>query len=151
MLDVEPPRLRRGRASGAFVEKVRVWWNRHTTPYRSDASTSRFVATWSAVLSLIPGLGHLLMGYPRRAGLALGLWAAALAAAFLVSLPPTNPPALLADWLFRPHWLPLSVHAWIISDAYQLRLARSGRQAGWTEVLIVTMLSVALLLGPSWR
>lgn len=144
-LEVEPECLRRGTPSSPWAERWHVLWNRRPAVRfgpRVDASLSAF-------LSIVPGLGHLVLGEPRRALVVLGAYLGALGIAMLTD-PPLAPVAdIVVDWFFHPRWLPLTVHAWIMGDAYQRRLRQHGRRADLLEVLVVSLVAVGLLLGPT--
>ena len=144
-LEVEPERLRRGTPSSPWAERCHVLWNR-VPPLRIGA---RLDALMSGLLSVVPGLGHLLMRERRRALAVLGLYGAALVVA-MIGDPPLAPAGdVVMDWFLHPRWVPLTVHAWIMGDAYQRRLRQRARRAGVVEMVLVSLLAVGVLLGPS--
>lgn len=145
-VEVVPERLRRGRPSSRWAERWRVLLNRR--PSAPDLS-ARPDAIVGALLSLVPGLGHVLGHEIRRGLVMLLLYVATLGFAMFWE-PPVAPIAeIVVDWFFHPRWLPLTVHAWIVGDAYQRRLRRHGERASIPELLAVSVVTVALLLGPT--
>lgn len=134
-VEVEPPRRR----SAPWVERFLARWARHRRP----SGDSRLAAVGSALLSLVPGLGHLALGEPRRAAFLLAIYAAVAVVAMGGAFP------TLADWVTRPHWLPVSVHAWIMADAYATRLRQGGTRLGRPEVFAVTLVALGLLFAPA--
>lgn len=134
-VQVEPPRRR----AAPWLERFLARWARHRRP----STDSRGPAVVSALLSLVPGLGHLVLGEPRRAAFALALYAATA----LVSLGGALP--TLAEWILEPRWLPVSVHAWIMADAYATRLRQGGTRPGRPELLAVTLAALLLLFVPA--
>ena len=144
-LEVEPERLRRGKPSSPWAERWHVLWNKRPLVLCGP----RVDASLSALLSIVPGLGHLVLGEPRRALIVLGIYLGALGLV-LVTDPPLAPVGdIVVDWFFHLRWVPLIVHAWIMGDAYQRRLLQHGRRADMLEVLIVSLVAVGLLLGPT--
>lgn len=146
-VEVVPERLKRGTPSSGLLERFHVWRNRRGQGRRRDAPPRRQAAA-SAALSLVPGLGHSMMGYPRRAAVMLGLWVASIGVTWLTDPPLAPVPELVADWLLHPRWLPLAVHSFIMADAYQLRLRQRGVRADLGELMVVSLLATALLFGP---
>lgn len=134
-VSVEPRRRR----SGPWLERFLARWTR----WRRPGGGTAWPALGAGLLSLFPGLGHLWLGEPGRAALALGLYAAAFLVAYGVDLPG------LVDWVMEPRWLPVSVHAWVMADAYALRRRQGGARVPRGELLVVTLAALALLFLPA--
>jgi len=144
-VEVVPPRLRRGRPGNRAVEVWTVWWNRHRPAHRF---VERCSALTVYLASLLPGLGHLLQGEVRLAGGVALLWLVCAVGTMLVEPPVSTRPPLVWDWLFQPRWIPLSVHAWIMADAYARRVRLSGRVVRMGETALLTLVAVVLLTAP---
>jgi len=56
--------------------------------------------------------------------------------------------AYLPEWLLRPRLVPLTVHAWIMAEAYTRRLGLLFRQPGLPERVVVTGVAVLVLVSP---
>lgn len=144
-VEVIPPRLIRGRPGNRAVEAWVVWWNRHRPGPRY---VERFSAVAVFLASVIPGLGHFLQGEVRLGGWLALLWLISVLATMLADLPVSYRPLLVWDWLSQPRLIPLSLHAWIMTDAWSRRVRMSNRRLRIAEVAILTLTAVVLLSSP---
>ncbi len=145
-VEVIPPRLRRGKPGNPAMETWTVWWNRHHPGRRAVEHVSALAIF---LASLVPGLGHFLLGEVRLAGWLALLWLVSALGTMLAEPPASYRPLLVWDWLFQPRWIPLSVHAWILADAYSRRVRLSGRGVRMGETAVVTLAAVVLLTAPN--
>lgn len=134
---VEPARSR-GNAGHRLTARQRVAHPPHVD------------AVFCAIYSIVPGLGHALHGERLLGGLLALLWGASIAVAFLGDPPMVSSGPGLADWLRTPRWMPLTTHAWIIAEAYRMRLRQRGVQADWREIGLVSIVAVLLLGAPAY-
>ncbi len=117
ILDVHPPRMagwkRPWRQLARHLHTTYKAEEEHKTPGRYEPDYANLKAIKGFVLSIIPGLGHVVMGEGLRISLVVLAWIIALALAF---------------WLIPSQWGWLSLgigaglHAWLALDAGLLRL-----------------------------
>ncbi len=143
-VDVDPPRRPPGRREG-------LPWLRHLArrlEARSDRS--RGGPSAAAAMSLVPGLGHwIVLRDPIRAmGMALACLGALTVAAAMDAPATGLTLTWLLAWMTLSHWLPLTTHVWIVTDAYQRTLRRDGLRAEALEMYLVSVAAVAVLCAP---
>ncbi len=144
-VEIVPPRLRRGAPGSPLAERAVRWWNRRHA-WRRNLSRCSPLAAFLA--SLVPGLGHALQGEARR-GLGLALvWSLCVLLVLIPELPAAWRWGYLPEWLLRPRLVPLTVHAWIMAEAYARRVGSAGRRPGLPERVGATAVAVLLLVGP---
>ncbi len=144
-VDILPPRLRRGAPSNRVAEGVARWWNQGFSWRRN---LSRFSPLAAFLTSLVPGLGHALQGEQRRGGCLFLVWVGCALLVLVRDMPNSWRPMFVPEWLLQPRLLPLTVHAWIMADAYSRRVGFTGRRPSLAETAVVTVAAVLLLVSP---
>jgi len=128
-VDVEPERLKRGtpsaRPRGNPFQSLLDWRKNRLRRYERGVYWRPYGLLFLAA-SLVPGLGQLLQGSPRRALLAALCWSVAVY---------FDGPDVM-DYLSRPTFLTLSVHVAIALDAYRHESPRH-RWLDWAELLLL--------------
>ena len=137
-VEIEPPRRPRG-GLGWLSQDLWLFWNRQQHAQRL---ISPVIGMGLFVLSLVPGLGHLAGGEPRRGLLAGGIWLAVLGINFLVEFPGLH---RLGEWLQIYHWLPGMVHMTIMVDAYRIGRSFNRRRVPLWELVVVGFAAWLLL------
>jgi hypothetical protein len=144
-VEVVPDRLRRG-PSSRWAERG----HRRVPQWKAPvAAIPRLDATGCALFSVVPGLGHMLYGQRLRGLMLALLWLSAIGVAWYADPPLLLTRDVVVDWLQHPRWLPITTHAWIIADAWQMRLRQCGVRVSTGELCLVTMVAVVLLAAPN--